>query len=99
MPLSIFRGRPMPAPGEPLWLDSDRDAAIALHLEEASLCPGGCGEPLAISTARESDGEYAADAIRCHACAARARAGSSPTDSQGLLTTLTRRPRPEDPHG
>lgn len=102
MPPSIFRGRPWPAPGEPLWLDADRDEALALHLEEQARCPGGCGELLAISTSPQADGEYAADEIRCHACAARARAASSPDDPQGLLTVIVRRPDIdplEDLHG
>lgn len=82
-------------PGEPLWLDDDREWAVALIQDERDACPG-CGEPLHISTARESDGEYHADAIRCHGCAAQSRAVHSVDDKAGLLVTFTRRPRPQE---
>lgn len=46
MPHSIFMGRPMPAPGEPLFLEDDTAAAIALAEEEQDSCPA-CGLPRA----------------------------------------------------
>jgi hypothetical protein len=42
-PRSIVLGRPLPAPGEPLWLPEDLEWAIAHeHTRRASIC-GGCG--------------------------------------------------------
>lgn len=73
IPRSIFLGRPWPAPGEPLWLDSDRTWALALQAHEASI-HDGCGQPVEESFSREGDGAYAAEGIRCHACAAIRRA-------------------------
>lgn len=95
MPLSILRGRPWPEPGEPLFLDDDRDAAIALVIDERESCPG-CGEPLDVSTDPQSEDAYRADAVRCHACAAQAAAGRGPSDSTGLLVQFTRRPAPRE---
>lgn len=74
MPLSIFRGRELPAPGEPLWLDDDRDWALALQAYEADLCHG-CGQPLALSTAAANEYGFTVEHERCHACAAMRREG------------------------
>jgi hypothetical protein len=41
-PRSIVLGRPLPAPGEPLWLPEDLEWAIAYERRLASIC-GGCG--------------------------------------------------------
>ena len=93
--MSIFRGRPWPEPGEPLFTDDDREHAIAAVLNKRDNCPG-CGEPVEVSTARESEFEYAAEAVRCHACAAQAHAGSEIDDKSGLLVSFTRRPVPRE---
>lgn len=44
MPRSIFLGRPMPHPGEPLFLLADTAAAMALAEEEDDTCRK-CGLP------------------------------------------------------
>jgi len=90
----VFRGRVVAA-GEPLWLASDREEALALAALEASECPS-CGEPREVSMALESDGAYDADVIQCHSCAAMARASRAFTKDNehavGVFTELTRRP-------
>lgn len=97
MPHSILMGRPWPAAGEPLFLDDDRDLALALVAEERDRCPG-CGEPLTVSLAATSEEAYRAEAVRCHGCAAQSRATSSVDDHAGLLVEFTRRPNPgEEP--
>lgn len=90
----MFLGR-VPEPGEPLWLDRDRDYALALQAEEADTC--ACGEPRSTSTLITSDSEYIAEAIQCHACAAAARAvrrlGDAPGATDGVMTRMIRRPK------
>ena len=44
MPHSIFVGRPLPGPGEPLFTEDDTAAAVALAEEERDTCPS-CGMP------------------------------------------------------
>lgn len=78
-----------------MWLDDDREHAIAAVLNGHDACPG-CGEPLVVSTARESDGEYRAEAVRCHACAAQSHAADGVDDKSGLLVSFTRRPAPRE---
>ncbi|NYV73180.1 hypothetical protein [Streptomyces sp. UH6] len=63
----------MPGPGEPLWLDEDRDWALALLHVEADQCPD-CGSPWGEATAQENEYAYASDLTQCHACAESARA-------------------------
>jgi len=46
VPHSIFTGRPTPAPGEPLFLEEDTAAALALAEEERDTCRS-CGLPKA----------------------------------------------------
>ena len=98
MPPSVFRGRVV-ADGEPLWLDSDREEALALLALEASECPG-CGEPREVSMALESDGAYAAEVVKCHACAAMAQESRAYVrdneHAAGVFTELTRRPGGSD---
>ncbi|MFD9124358.1 hypothetical protein [Kitasatospora sp. NPDC059571] len=72
MPRSVFLGRPLPGPGEPLWTEDDRSWALALLLVEAEVCRG-CGHPLDESTDPEQEFGWAAEVIRCHACATAAR--------------------------
>lgn len=71
VPRSVFLGRPMPGPGEPLWLPEDRWWALALAEVEAGTCRD-CGHPLHEST--DADNEFAYDAAlsKCHACVAAA---------------------------
>jgi len=68
---------------------------MALLAYEADTC--SCGEPLSESTAKAADGEYAAEVIICHACAASARAarrlGDSPKSRDGVMTRIVRRPK------
>lgn len=66
--MSIFLGRPAPGPGEPLWLDRDREWALALRLVEAENCTG-CGHRLEESLDPELEGQWRAEILRCHACA------------------------------
>lgn len=86
----------MPGAGEPLWLDDDRDWALALLDLEADAC-AGCGQPRSESMTREAEFGYIAEPIRCHACAALARAtrdfagGETPGSSDGLNFTVRRR--------
>lgn len=63
-PLSIFRGRPWPQPGEPLWLDDDRRWALAAQQDADERLPCGC-HPSDTSGAHNED---AFDAIPrvCH---------------------------------
>lgn len=91
VPRSIFLGRPLPGPGEPLWLDEDRDWALALLEVEADTCPG-CGQPLSESTHSDNEFAYTASASRCHSCAAMRRYARRflPEDSpQSLADGLT----------
>lgn len=91
----MFLGRVV-EPGEPLWLDEDRDYALALHWLEAETC-SGCGQPRSESTAIENDGGYRIEPIRCHACAAMARQstkfldGASGTAAAGLTFYVHKR--------
>lgn len=93
--MSILRGRPWPEPGEPLFTDDDRDLALALTANERDACPG-CGQPTAVSTAPEAEEAYRAEAVRCHACAAQARAAKDVDDPAGLLVQFTRIPEPKE---
>ncbi len=98
MPPSVFRGRVV-AEGEPLWLDTDRDEALALLAEESATCE--CGEPRDVSMALESDGAYAGEVVICHACAALSRAardfGESHPNQGGVMARIKVRPRGEAP--
>ena len=92
----MFRGRVV-AEGEPLWLDADRDEAVALIAEEAAMCE--CGEPRETSLAPDSDGAYAAEVVICHACAALSRAarkfGEDHPKQGGVMARIAVRPRGE----
>lgn len=69
IPRSIFLGRPLPGPGEPLWLDEDRDWALALQELEADTC-SGCGQSRSESTLGQNEYGYTVTPERCHSCAA-----------------------------
>lgn len=79
-----------------MWLDDDRDWALALLDLEADACDG-CGQPRSESMDRENEYAYKAEPVRCHACAALARAtrdftaGDHPGSSDGLAFTVRRR--------
>jgi len=68
---------------EPEWTEQDVAEILALAVYRSSLCPGGCGYPIAETTTHEDDGpEYSARSTTCRACAAlleaqRAKAGST----------------------
>ncbi|MFD0570132.1 hypothetical protein ACFQ0T_14025 [Kitasatospora gansuensis] len=62
----------MPGPGEALWTAEDRAWALALLEVEAQAC-SGCGHPLAETLDPELEDRWAAEALRCHACATAAR--------------------------
>jgi len=98
VPPSVFRGRVV-APGEPVWLDADRDEAVALLTVEADTCE--CGEPREQSMAMESDGAYAAEVVVCHACAALSRAarkfGEDHPKQGGVMARITVRPKEVEP--
>ncbi len=97
MPPSVFRGRVV-GPGEPVWLDEDRDEAVALLAEEAATCE--CGEPREQSMAPESDGAYAAEVLICHACAALSRVARKFSEDNpkqgGVMARISVRPRGDD---
>lgn len=80
-------------PGEPLWLDEDRDYALALHSEELNSC-GGCGHPLdeALDPRAEDEVWYEPTVYRCHACTRKAAAQRNYTDADaGLYIGVKRR--------
>lgn len=93
MPVSVVLGRVV-RDGEPLWLDDDRDAAIALLEEESDEC-SGCGQPRSESMSPKADGAYDVEMLRCHACAARARAvgrfTSSGGSTDGLMVVINKK--------
>lgn len=87
VPRSIFLGR-VPKPDEPYWLESDRNYAIALEAEEKATHT--CGHLIEEAFAKEADGAYMGEAIRCHACAAAGREAeqfskAEAADTNGLL--------------
>lgn len=49
-----------------------------------------------MSTAPESEEAYRAEAVRCHSCAAQARATRNVDDHTGLLVQFTRKPDPKE---
>lgn len=94
MPRSVFLGR-VPAAGEPLWTDDDRDWAMALLAYEADLCE--CGQPRSESMSSEAEFAYRAEPMRCHACRAIARGSEAFAQDGGaqgglfMSVTKTRR--------
>jgi hypothetical protein len=61
----VFTGRPMPKPGEPLFLQEDTDLAVALAEEERDTCPA-CGLPKA--WCRDPANQFAAFEAREDTC-------------------------------
>jgi len=109
VPLSVFLGRkqvttheylngqPVRSTTEPLWLETDRSAAMALELYEADLCTG-CGQPMSESTLLENEEQYQISYEYCHGCVELDEKGFVLTgkDAAGGPTTLpleTSRPR------
>ncbi len=80
-------GRAWPQPGDPLWLDEDRQWLYALMHVEADVC-GDCGQPW--GEVSDSKNEYAYDVTlpRCHACAAIARTVRKHQDGHGSMDGL-----------
>lgn len=92
MPPSVLGGRVV-GTGEPLWLQSDTDLAVALTELEASTC-SGCGQPVAECMSTEGDGAYDAEPWRCHGCATRDRKAqefSKAGDQAGIRWVVKRR--------
>lgn len=98
MPRSIFLGRPLPQPGEPLWTDEDRGWAYALMEVEADVCPD-CRQQWSKATDPAGEGQWNASVIRCHACAAAAqvtgRFERDGGDMRGLHVHVTPRSGPQ----
>lgn len=63
-------------PGEPLYLPEDLEAVLEWQQEQDLLCPG-CGQPRDETMDPELQNAYRARALRCHACAAKARKAAS----------------------
>ena len=79
------------APGQPQWLQSDTDLAVALMVLESERC-SGCGHPRVDTFAPESEGLWVAEPLRCHSCAARDREArdTDRMDTAGLHWTTRR---------
>ena len=89
MPRSVFLGRVV-ADGESLWLDEDRDWALALLAVEADRCDG-CGQQRSESMSVEADSGYRAEKARCHSCKAIAEASERWADDRhGLFINISR---------
>jgi len=84
-------------PGEPLWLDEDRQAALEWIAYDESLCPG-CRTDRSETMDPAADDSYETVALRCHKCAARERAGKKfaadeSADTSGLYIAVLDGPR------
>lgn len=88
VPRSIFLGRPWPAPGEALWLDEDRDYALALLEVEALTCHG-CGQPRDESSDPANEFNYTAEPHRCHSCSAISKATRAWSSDGGSMDGVT----------
>jgi hypothetical protein len=88
VPRSVFLGR-IVGPGEPAWTEQDRQWAIALLAEEKATHT--CGHLIEESFAKENDGRYVGEAIRCHACAAAQRESQEFSEhAEGIYVTARR---------
>lgn len=81
MPPSVLLGRVV-APGAPLWTQVDTDLAVALAEIDADRCPG-CGHQRTESMDPDHEYAFAADPLRCHACATRERTAKGNVDAGG----------------
>lgn len=79
-----------------MWLDEDRDWALALRLVETDRCPD-CRQPWSEAADPRNEYSYRAELARCHACATAARAigrhEDQGGDTRGLHVHVTRRER------
>ncbi len=80
-----------------MWLDEDRDLALAWQAEEAEKCPG-CGKPHSESFDQDLEDEWTATGLRCFACKAKGRERERFTDGSadtaGLYMTVSRPDQP-----
>ena len=90
VPLSIFRGRPWPGPGEPLFTDDDRRWALAWQFDTDSRLPCGCYPDE--TTGIDNDDMFVAVPTVCHrhraigeAAEARQRNATRVDSSHGLM--------------
>lgn len=85
-------GRPW-KPGEPLYLETDRDAVFEWMEAEALKCPG-CGMSRDETMNKDAQGQFKSRALRCHACAERDRKqtdwSKDEHDPAGMLFTIER---------
>jgi hypothetical protein len=88
VPRSIFLGRPWPVPGEPLWLDEDREWALALQADEALTCHG-CGQPRDEASDPVNEFHYTAEPHRCHACSAISKSTRAWSSDGGSMDGVT----------
>lgn len=110
-PLSVFRGQPRGFTAtrvsggwrllEDGWSREDRELLLALQEWEDNLC-GGCGEPLAETTAPENMFAYKGELpVRCHRCTAVAVAAEgyekSPHPHALMFPVSKRPPRKKSP--
>ncbi len=93
MPHSILTGR-SPVPGRPLWTANDTALAVALTALEAVTCD--CGHDRRESMDAANEYRYVADAVRCHACAARDRAAEAYNKAGGTTAGLAFRVRKKE---
>lgn len=82
----MLRGRVVAA-GQPLWTAQDAAYAVALTSIEAAAC--SCGHDRRESMAAGNEYAYQADAVRCHACAARERAAEAYAKQGGSMAGLS----------
>lgn len=56
------------------WTEEDRKLMLAYREYQATLCPGGCGQPRDRAHHPDNDGWFEAETTTCYACTARAQA-------------------------
>ncbi len=72
--------------GQPLWTGQDTALAVALTTIEAATCT--CGHDRRESMDSANEYAYRAEAVRCHACAARDRAAEAYAKQDGSMAGL-----------
>lgn len=85
VPHSILTGRAH-RDGQPLWTAQDTALAVALTTVEAATC--ACGHDRRESMNADNEFSYVAEAVRCHACAARDRAAEAYAKADGQMAGL-----------